>query len=232
MIKIVSKKELKEKLERIRNSGKQSDNVFLMFENESYLKEASLSTIERHTHSGFFVVSAFRNSNKRKVNVRLHKELSKDIKELGLGFISLIGGYVENKGTPEEVEVTELSSLVPYRNINKELTYNDFLDIAIALRDKYNQDGVLFCDDKGIVKEYNKNGEVISYGKFRVNDMVVYFSKIRGRKFEYFNESVYKISGYRYPATTLDRRYLTENQGAIIPITHKEFIKIRDREAR
>jgi hypothetical protein len=196
--------------------------LFFEFENESYIKEASLSTIERHTHNGFFCISAFRNEYSRKENIQRHKELCSLIKAQGLGYITLIGGYVENQGQPDQTEVKELSVLVPYLN-RVILSYEKFFAIATSLRDRFQQDGILYCEADEVVREYKSSGEIISYGKFRVNNLAKYFSAVRGRKFEYFNASQgYRFDGFRYPSTLNDCRDI-ESLGGIIPLSIKEF---------
>jgi hypothetical protein len=220
-----------------------SGEKFLYYNDEFYLRQASLSSIERHTHNGFFCVSAFRNKQEatRAINIANHKKLCAEVKALGLGYITLIGGYVENQGQPDQIEVKELSILVPYRNVDHELTVEEFFEYAIYFRDKYNQDGVLFCGKDGIVAEYKRSGEQIVYGKFRVNDLARFFSDIRGRRFEYYKagssavndmgESVtlseaYKFYGFRCFSSINDRRDY-EAAGGIIPISLSEYKRLK-----
>ena len=100
-------------------------------------EDSNLSRILTHTQKGYFIISASRNTNTEEENVRLTKELEKDIRAEGLGFISSLGGYVEDK----EIPVEELSFIVPYKEEYGD--YKKFVDLALRLCDKYNQEDVL-----------------------------------------------------------------------------------------
>ena len=76
----------------------------------------------------------------KKTNKKKTEELANDIRNAGLGYVRVLGGYIENKGTDAEVDVTEESFFVP---ITKGYDKQDFFDLAIELCKKYNQDSVL-----------------------------------------------------------------------------------------
>lgn len=125
--------------------------------------------------SSFCIISACRDSKPGEddglhlstENKKRSKQLEADIRKLGYGYISVVGGYVEEgNGT-----VVEKSYLVPH------ITKKE----AIYLCKKYNQDAVLFKDEDG-VRYLNKNGGVemrfsnkLSLSK---KDVEKYFSRL------------------------------------------------------
>ena len=116
-------------------------DLFTFGENDDFafirMTDSNLSRFYTHTQNGYFVISASRNTNTEEQNVKLTKQLEQDIRNAGLGFISTLGGYVEDDIIPVE----ELSYLVPYR---KEFgDYKAFVDLALNLCKKYKQEDVL-----------------------------------------------------------------------------------------
>lgn len=81
----------------------------------------------------FGVISSFRNQYTLKDNMQRHNELKKKVREMGLGYIELEGGY-----EGDEVADGELSLLVP--NITREQ--------AIDLGVHYGQHSVMYKDNK------------------------------------------------------------------------------------
>lgn len=120
------------------------------------LMESNWSRLNRHINNACFLISACRGENDVTTNKKRTEALANDIRNAGLGYIRVLGGYVENKGTPEEIEVTEESFFVP---ITKNYTKQDFFDLAIKLCKKYDQDSVLISIP-GFVDfgYYDKNG--------------------------------------------------------------------------
>ena len=125
----------------IANKNKDTQDLFTFGENDEFafvrMNDSNLSRFYTHTQNGYFVISASRSTNTEEENVKLTKELEKDIRSAGLGFISTLGGFVENGDTPVE----ELSFLVPYK---KEFgDYKRFVEFALELGKKYKQEDVL-----------------------------------------------------------------------------------------
>ena len=91
-------------------------------ETEEMVRESSIGRVWQHVenpNSTFVIMSASRSENTEEVNNELYKGL-KDIvrNKLELGYIELVGGYVETREDGGEVEVTEKTLLIP--NITKE----------------------------------------------------------------------------------------------------------------
>jgi hypothetical protein len=121
--------------------------------NKYYFIESSLSRIWQYVEQNkpFGVISAFRQELSEKENEQRHIDLKKDIRNSGLGFIELEGGWTE-----EGVFNAEKSLFVPNIQENK----------IVELGQKYDQYSVLYNDGKSFVMiGTNKNsgvGKVLS----------------------------------------------------------------------
>lgn len=125
-------------------------------ENVKYrFTDATMNRILEHIENGAFIISAMRSgfpigktfeeftpkekekyiSDKQKT-----EELKKDIRAAGLGYIASLGGFKENEGTTEEVNVNEFSFIVP-RN-PKIMSNKEFVEFAVSLAKKYDQDAI------------------------------------------------------------------------------------------
>lgn len=110
------------------------------------LDEAGLSRILSHIEKrniGF--VTAFRGGCAVPVpiaqNRARNRELQKDIRQAGFGFLRVQGSWTENEGTPEECQVNEESLLVIGSDGDDNGNLKGFLKKAGA---KYQQDAVIF----------------------------------------------------------------------------------------
>lgn len=116
---------------------------------EKPIVESSLSRIIQHIEtpsSTFGQISAFRGEFSRGENENRHDQLKKDVRNKGLGFIEMSGGFKEEDGS-----VQELSLFVP--NISK----ND----AIELGERYGQFSILWKDpDQFVEIGTNKNSGI------------------------------------------------------------------------
>jgi len=100
------------------------------------LDESSLSRIWQHVEDNtktFGVISAFRNENSKAENEEKHLILKKAVRDIGLGFIEMEGGYAEAKGKTVVI-VKEKSLFIP----------NIKLKALIGLGKEYNQDSVIY----------------------------------------------------------------------------------------
>lgn len=159
---------------------------------KSMFKESNWGRITQHIDNGCMMISACRGENSEETNAKKTDELATDLRDMGYGFIRILGGYIENKGTDDEKEVTEESFFVPKPKKEEDKT---FFDNAIKLCKKYKQDSVLIslpelCD----FGYYTKTGDFdFSPGeKFIANDKEIgqYFSQLvkgsrSGKKFAF-----------------------------------------------
>ena len=105
---------------------------------DEYMKqnlfESSLAKVYQkvsYNKISFGVVSSYRKKNNDIENKKLYKELKKNIREKGYGYIELTGGFEEEDGRVEE------KSLIIH-DIKK--------DELIELGNKYEQESVIFKD--------------------------------------------------------------------------------------
>ena len=179
-------------------------------------KESNWGRITQHIDNGCMMISACRGERTEEENAKKTDELASDLRGMNYGFIRILGGYIENKGTEDEKEVTEESFFVPKPKNEDDQT---FFDNAIKLCKKYNQDSVLislpeFCD----FGYYKKNGDFdFSPGeKFIANDNEIgkYFSQLvkgsrAGKKFA-FDDIKTEWLAVRHPSTATQAIWMTK----------------------
>lgn len=117
--------------------------------------DTSMNRILEHVKNGAFMISAMRSGfpigksfeeftpeekEKYVSDKKLTEELKKDIRAAGLGYIASLGGYKENEGSSDEINVNEFSFVVPYNSAV--MSRKEFVEFAIALAKKYRQDSV------------------------------------------------------------------------------------------
>ena len=120
------------------------------------IHDISPSRFLQHNQNGMFIISAMKEPipvNKKyseftpeeKENLRIGlertKQLQNDVRAEGLGYISTLGGYPVHKGPEETYDVNEYSIIVP-RN-PKIFDEEEFVEFAMELCKKYNQDAIL-----------------------------------------------------------------------------------------
>ena len=138
--------------------------------------DSTMSRILEHAQNGMFIISAmkggfpigktfeeFTQAEKEKYLADKEKtnQLRKDIQAAGFGFIPSLGGFKENEGTPDEIDVNEFSFIVPKGN--KNISNKDFVEFAVSLAKRYNQDSVLIA---GIPEIANGQIRYLSPGDF------------------------------------------------------------------
>ena len=182
------------------------------------ISESSLSRIMKHIENGFFTLSAFRSENDEKKNREDTRKLMADIRGKGLGFIQLIGGYVEHdQETGEPVNVEEISLFVPY--IKDSMSEDEFLGVTRELAVKYNQEGLIVClpSTKNILMHVRRDVSVNSFtkidlGKFNINKMSSYYSRLKKGGSQATIK--YTFEGYRAPSSWLNA-VLMKSEGCI-----------------
>ena len=111
---------------------------------EEMVRESSVGRVWQHVEnptSTFAIMSASRSENTDEINNELYKGLKDVVRnELKLGYIELIGGYVETKEDGGEVEVTEKTLLIP------KITKEDATNYGVKLK----QETILFKDSGGM----------------------------------------------------------------------------------
>ena len=208
------------------------------------LNEASLGRIYQHVVSNpkmknWGVVTASRGELTPAENKQRNKELENDLRKLGYGFVHVDGMWqecrkpnTEYKDCPDDMKVPteEKSIFVP--NISKEHIQ--------ALGKKYQQDSVLFADEKTKANGEatfidSKSGEAFNIGKFAPGKIAQGYSKMKGGKvFTFEPEAETKVEPKKddmklkslLPKGILDKTVKNPDTGKIIKV--KSALKYDD----
>lgn len=182
------------------------------------LNESSFSrTLSHMNNRECMFITAFRNEFSTKENLKRNKSLKDDLEYSGLGFVSCKGGFIENRGSEIEREVIENSYFV----INTKFAPQDFVDLAINLCKKYNQDSVLvtFPPTKGWTTKitsryYDKDGNVdTEFSGISLNNIEEYFTKIGGKKFKFESFDTDKLAVLSEELNNLEFRDVYSSNG-------------------
>lgn len=155
------------------------------------LIETTLNRVfTKHANEGYFIISASRGNNTPAENAALTKQLEKDLSELGYSYLPISGGFIENRGMPDERDVTEDSCLVMGRTPRTTPEEQDkfiqkMLSDAQMLCQKYNQDSVLVQVPGEHAKYITKDGSIDMEfdGPNKYNDLTQdYFSRLHRGK--------------------------------------------------
>ena len=162
---------------------------------QEQLHESSLSRIWQYTQNyNMGIATAFRGALPLEENKQRNRQLEKDIRAAGFGFVKVTGFYIENPGTPEETKVKEESYVV----VTKKTDDNKLKDFLKKEGQKFDQDSVLYkgADDKAVLigtAEGRWPGldkeEVV--GDWKPNVVGQFYTKLRGHGtfvFESFDE--------------------------------------------
>ena len=155
------------------------------------LDESSIGRIHQHVVSNpkvknWGVVTASRGELTAAENKQRNKELEADLRKLGYGYVHVDGMWqecrkpdTEYKDCPDDMKVptAEKSLFIP--NISQEHIQ--------SLGKKYQQDSVLFADEKTKAKGEatfidSKSGEAFNIGKFSPGKVAQGYSKLKGGK--------------------------------------------------
>lgn len=123
------------------------------------------------------LVTAFRAENGIKLNTQLNKQLASFLRNQGFGFSWVDGAWIENQGTDNEVQASEVSILVSAEKGESEKLFRALVDAA----KKYNQDAFVFKsgEDKEIAV-YDKNGNpVTSFSRANLDQIGEIYTKLR-----------------------------------------------------
>jgi hypothetical protein len=178
-----------------------------------YLFEESLSRIWQHSQPGhgFILASAYRGEYREADNLARHERLKSILSQRKVGFFVVDGVGIENKGTPEEREVVELSVFVPY---DPKLTPEEFMALGRELREKFDQDFVVvkLPDDNEVTEVWRNGEEKKKTVTLHPDQMAEYFSRLRsgahrGRAYTYEEmqtEATWVLRGIQIPENNVE----------------------------
>lgn len=172
-----------------------------------YVKASSFNRLMTHMEEAeCMFITAFRSSYSSAENAGRDKQLINDINHWDLSYIKIIGGYTENDGSGDEIDVNDYF----YCAINDKYTPERFAEIAVMLCKKYGQDAVLVTfpvadkprttrSKQNIIrvdgKYYDKNGKVDKeFDNITVQNVTEYFTKVGNKKFPLYSEGEENIT--------------------------------------
>lgn len=149
------------------------DGSILAFaEGRSYLLESSLSRLWQHAQNGFVIFTGFNSDLTKEQSQQTNAEIQKILREKGIGYIQVMGRYVETKDDGKKVPVVEESFFVPLKQKKEIWTdIEELIGFSIDLLKKIapNQEAILWSDGKDIGAKY-LTGKIVVYGKFNIAD--------------------------------------------------------------
>lgn len=156
------------------------------------INEVKLARVWKHFESDRTVVilTGFRGDKSREENERANKKIAGELRKAGFGFFYVDGFWIENKGTPEEVKVSEDSIFVVAEpNKSQELINlthklaNDFEQDAVFVDEKTGSlEGKNFVKTKEEVYLYYSNGHKEKLtSQFKPNKIGDFYTKLRGK---------------------------------------------------
>lgn len=148
--------------------------------------EATLNRLLSHiaTNSdGFSILSADRTDRSSDPMVNRHENnkartaLKGMLRDMGIGFIQVFGGWIENKGEPTEKATEEQSFFLP--NISREKA-NELLQV---MSEEFNQESILWGRDGTGVFDLNASGKETKLGdKATPTTVAIYYTRIKRPK--------------------------------------------------
>lgn len=179
---------------------------------QTSVQESNMSRIITHKNNACFMISACRGDASEKINKANTDKLAKDIRSNGLGYIRVLGGYVEDIGKETEKTVVEESFFVPMPN---NYDPDEFFNLAITLCKKYNQDSVLISMPKVSAEGYDGFGYYDKEGNFDFSP---------GEKISFSEDSVRQYFSQLVKGTKRNVKWaFTETE----PSTTTEWLAIR-----
>lgn len=181
------------------------------------VNESNFGRLNQHIKNGCFLISACRGDKDEKTNKKNTETLANDLRQAGLGYIRVLGGYVETRDNGEKEEVTEESFFVP---LPKDYDVADFFDVAIDLCKKYNQDSVLINLPEYVeFGYYDKNGDF----DFSPGDKLQFDEKHVGEYFSQLVKGTRRNQKWAFTTEWLARRHPTSVPQSVYMSQRKEI---------
>jgi len=115
------------------------------------IAESSAMRMKSHIEESgrkFVIITAYRGENNRETNKKNLAELKKAYQDAGYSFTKVQGGFTENPGTDEAVDVKEYSIIVTSHDKPHAEKAEGLFDLTTRLAAKYNQDAFIFGQPK------------------------------------------------------------------------------------
>lgn len=115
------------------------------------LAESSATRMKSHIEESgrkFIIITAYRNDSNRETNKKNLAQLKKAYQDAGYSYTNVQGGFTENPGTDEAVDVKEYSIIVTSHDRPHTEKAEGLFDLTTKLAVKYNQDAFIFGQPK------------------------------------------------------------------------------------
>jgi len=172
------------------------------------LNEASIGRVYQHWkksgETGFMIITSWRAGYSKKKNLDLFKQLQKEIRSNGLGFIELEGHWIECQDTTVSYDKCPPTKLVASTEPVL-FVPGATLQLTKKLAKKYDQDAAVYSgkETEGKVSLVFKNESIQNIGKFHPGKIAQAFSKLRGRTFTF--------EGFEYKAQSFIESLIEQN---------------------
>ena len=188
---------------------------------EHEIEEKSYSRIWQHINNPqqtFAIVSAFQPDQSPEQNQKAHQQLRSIISTLHYGYNEMNSGYSyrdEENGTDEAVQ--EKSFFIP------QITKED----AMLLGKTFNQETVLFKDDKMFSEIDPKTGKVVANYATNPNKNMTWNSDVVKRAYSQFRKNNNKNQLKKFAFTKLQEVVIPSRTDAILAMNSNELPKKR-----
>jgi len=157
------------------------------------INEVKLGRVLQHFNSEKTVVilTGFRGENTREENLKRNKTIGGKLKNAGFGYFYVDGYWIENKGTPNEIKVSEDSIFT----ISEPNTSKNLIELAHKLANEYDQDAIFVKSEEGVYLLYKNGEKEILDSKFKPNKIGDFYTQLRGKG----KNSTFLFENYRTP---------------------------------
>jgi hypothetical protein len=150
---------------------------------KNFINEAGLSRVWQQTNDksvAYAIITAFRSERTLTQNRAENRKLTAELRKNGFGFIKLDGFWIENEGTPEEIEVEEESFFITAPSNES----GELKGLIRKMVKAYNQEAAVFRpadtkDGSAYLIKNNMGEEQI--GKATFSKVGSIYSRMRGR---------------------------------------------------
>lgn len=143
------------------------------------LNEVKLGRVLQHFKSERTVVilTGFRGDKSEKENEQRNKAIAGKLRNAGFGYFYVDGYWIENKGTADELKVSE-DSIFTMAEPNKS---KDLIELTHKLANEYDQDAIFVKSKEGVYLLYANGKKEILDSKFKANKIGDFYTQLRGK---------------------------------------------------
>ena len=146
------------------------------------ISEASLSRVWKHfsdEDTTVVILTGFRGDLEYKKNVQRNKIIAAKLKKAGFGYFYVVGFWIENQGTEDEVKVSE-DSIFAISTDPK--TSNKLINLAHKLGNEYNQDAIFTKTPEGAFLLFQNGNKTKLIGGLKPGKLGDFYTQLRTNK--------------------------------------------------